>query len=60
MYIYIHVHMMCTYILLWLYLSLQWVVVEQSCNSYSRVLVPLYDTLGSDAVSYIINQSKSL
>lgn len=35
----------------------EWVVVEQSCNSYSRVLVPLYDTLGPDAVSYIINQS---
>ena len=37
--------------------SLQWVVAEQSCNYYSRVLVPLYDTLGSEAVAYIINQS---
>lgn len=43
-----------------IYMLLQWVVVEQSCNSYSRVLVPLYDTLGPDAVSYIINQSKTL
>ena len=32
-------------------------VTEQSCNYYSRVLVPLYDTLGSQAVAYIINQS---
>ena len=35
----------------------QWVVTEQSCNYYSRVLVPLYDTLGAEAVAYIINQS---
>ena len=39
-----------------LLLVLQWVVVEQSCNCFSRVLVPLYDTLGPEAVSYIINQ----
>ncbi len=38
----------------------QWVVVEQSCNYYSRVLVPLYDTLGPEAVAYIVNQSNSL
>ena len=37
---------------------LQWVVVEQSCNSFSRVLVPLYDTLGPEAVSYIVNQGE--
>lgn len=35
--------------------NIQWVVTEQSCNSYSRVIVPLYDTLGPDAVSYILN-----
>ena len=39
---------------------LQWVVVEQSCNSFSRVLVPLYDTLGPEAVSYIVNQGEPL
>ena len=36
----------------------QWVVTEQGCNCYSRVLVPLYDTLGSEAVVYIINQGE--
>ena len=39
---------------------LQWVVVEQSCNSFSRVLVPLYDTLGAETVSYIVNQGEPL
>ena len=34
---------------------MQWVVAEQSANCYSRVVVPLYDTLGPEAVSYIIN-----
>ena len=34
----------------------QWVVVEQSCSAYSRVVVPLYDTLGKEAVTHIINQ----
>jgi long-chain acyl-CoA synthetase len=37
--------------------SPEWVVAEQSCNYYSRVLVPLYDTLGAEAVAYIINQT---
>lgn len=36
-------------------LLLQWVVAEQAANCYSRVVVPLYDTLGPEAVSYIIN-----
>lgn len=28
-----------------------WVVVEQACNAYSLITVPLYDTLGQEAVS---------
>lgn len=32
----------------------QWVVAEQSCNSYSRIAVPLSDNL-REAFSYIIN-----
>ena len=32
--------------------------MEQACNMFSMVVVPLYDTLGTEAVSYIINQSK--
>ncbi len=35
---------------------LQWVVMEQSCSAYSRVVVPLYDTLGREAVIHIANQ----
>ena len=31
-------------------------VVEQSCSYYSRVLVPLYDTLGAEALVHIVNQ----
>ncbi len=38
----------------------QWVVTEQSCSCYSRVVVPLYDTLGPDAVTYIINLGASV
>lgn len=35
----------------------EWVVTEQSCNCYSRILVPLYDTLGPEAITYIMNQT---
>jgi long-chain acyl-CoA synthetase len=35
----------------------EWVIVEQACNAYSLVPVPLYDTLGASAVQYIINQA---
>jgi long-chain acyl-CoA synthetase len=31
----------------------EWVLIEQGCNAYSLVTVPLYDTLGPDAVEYI-------
>ena len=35
----------------------EWVIVEQACNAYSGVVVPLYDTLGEDAVTYVLNQT---
>ncbi|XP_062905467.1 long-chain-fatty-acid--CoA ligase 1-like isoform X2 [Mobula hypostoma] len=35
----------------------EWVIVEQACYAYSMVVVPLYDTLGDEAVSYIINKA---
>ncbi|CAI8013955.1 Long-chain-fatty-acid--CoA ligase 5 [Geodia barretti] len=38
--------------------SIDWVVTEQSCNYYSRVLVPLYDTLGAEALVHILNQAE--
>ncbi|KAL5484650.1 hypothetical protein EMCRGX_G021180 [Ephydatia muelleri] len=34
----------------------EWVVTELSCNMFSRVSVPLYDTLGPEAATFIINQ----
>lgn len=36
----------------------EWVIAEQACNAYGMVCVPLYDTLGSDAVKFIVNQAE--
>ncbi|CAK9259791.1 unnamed protein product, partial [Sphagnum jensenii] len=36
----------------------EWVVTELACGSYSYISVPLYDTLGADAVKYIINHAE--
>uniref|UniRef100_A0AAR2IVH1 Arachidonate--CoA ligase n=1 Tax=Pygocentrus nattereri TaxID=42514 RepID=A0AAR2IVH1_PYGNA len=33
----------------------EWIIAELSCYTYSMVVVPLYDTLGPDAIRYIIN-----
>lgn len=38
--------------------SADWVLVESACVSYSIVTVPLYDTLGPDAVRYISNHAE--
>lgn len=35
-----------------------WVVGEQTCNAYSLVAVPLYDTLGPEAVDFILGQTE--
>lgn len=35
----------------------EWVVCEQACNAFGFVTVPLYDTLGHEAVEYILNQT---
>uniref|UniRef100_A0A8I3PNZ9 Long-chain-fatty-acid--CoA ligase n=1 Tax=Canis lupus familiaris TaxID=9615 RepID=A0A8I3PNZ9_CANLF len=36
----------------------QWVIIEQGCFAYSMVVVPLYDTLGTEAITYIINKAE--
>lgn len=36
--------------------TVQWVIIEQGCFTYSMVVVPLYDTLGTDAITYIVNK----
>uniref|UniRef100_A0A8D0HFL3 Long-chain-fatty-acid--CoA ligase n=1 Tax=Sphenodon punctatus TaxID=8508 RepID=A0A8D0HFL3_SPHPU len=35
----------------------EWVIIEQGCYTYSMVVVPLYDTLGAEAITYIINKA---
>lgn len=39
---------------------LQWIISELACYTYSMVVVPLYDTLGPDAIRFIINTGKIL
>nr|DBA29128.1 TPA: hypothetical protein GDO54_009385 [Pyxicephalus adspersus] len=34
----------------------EWIIAELSCYTYSMVAVPLYDTLGAEAITYIINK----
>uniref|UniRef100_A0A4W4HIA9 Long-chain-fatty-acid--CoA ligase n=1 Tax=Electrophorus electricus TaxID=8005 RepID=A0A4W4HIA9_ELEEL len=33
----------------------EWIISELACYTYSMVVVPLYDTLGPNAIRYIIN-----
>ncbi|KAJ4850760.1 Long chain acyl-CoA synthetase 7 peroxisomal [Turnera subulata] len=35
----------------------EWVIVDNACSAYSFVSVPLYDTLGPDAVKYIVSHA---
>lgn len=34
----------------------EWIIAEQGCYCHARVNVPLYDTLGAEAVVFIINK----
>lgn len=43
----------------YLFLFLQWIISELACYTYSMVVVPLYDTLGPDAIRFIINTGKN-
>jgi len=36
----------------------EWKISEQACNSFSMVVVTLYDTLGPEAIRHIVNQCK--
>ncbi|KAL5018438.1 hypothetical protein ScPMuIL_004160 [Solemya velum] len=36
----------------------EYVILEQACYMYSMVIVPLYDTLGEEACTFIINQAE--
>uniref|UniRef100_A0A7N0SYH7 Long-chain-fatty-acid--CoA ligase n=1 Tax=Kalanchoe fedtschenkoi TaxID=63787 RepID=A0A7N0SYH7_KALFE len=35
----------------------EWMIVDHACSAYSFISVPLYDTLGPDAVKYIVNHA---
>jgi long-chain acyl-CoA synthetase len=35
----------------------EWVIAEQACYSQGIVPISLYDTLGAEAVSYILDQA---
>ncbi|XP_064595483.1 long-chain-fatty-acid--CoA ligase 5-like [Liolophura sinensis] len=37
---------------------IEWTLTEQAVNAYSMVVVPLYDSLGRGATSFIINQAE--
>uniref|UniRef100_A0A646QEB8 Long-chain-fatty-acid--CoA ligase n=1 Tax=Hemiscolopendra marginata TaxID=943146 RepID=A0A646QEB8_9MYRI len=37
--------------------SKEWIITEYACYNYSMVIIPLYDTLGPEACSFIINQA---
>ncbi|XP_068161272.1 long-chain-fatty-acid--CoA ligase 5 [Antennarius striatus] len=36
----------------------EWIIGELACYTYSMVVVPLYDTLGPEALVFIINQAE--
>ncbi|KAJ4719470.1 Long-Chain Acyl-CoA Synthetase [Melia azedarach] len=35
----------------------EWMIVDHACSAYSYISVPLYDTLGPDAVKYVVNHA---
>ncbi|WCJ23723.1 long-chain acyl-CoA synthetase 6 [Euphorbia peplus] len=35
----------------------EWLIVDHACAAYSYISVPLYDTLGPDAVKFIVNHA---
>ncbi|NXC16482.1 ACSL5 ligase, partial [Corythaeola cristata] len=35
----------------------EWIISEYACYTYSMVAVPLYDTLGAEAIVYIVNKA---
>uniref|UniRef100_A0A7N6AR37 Arachidonate--CoA ligase n=1 Tax=Anabas testudineus TaxID=64144 RepID=A0A7N6AR37_ANATE len=36
---------------------LNWTIAELACYTYSMVVVPLYDTLGTEAIAYVIDKA---
>jgi long-chain acyl-CoA synthetase len=38
--------------------SPEWIITQEACNAYSLILVPLYDSLGEDAVKFILHHAE--
>lgn len=38
--------------------KVEWILTDVACQTYSMVSVPLYDSLGSDACTYILNHAE--
>ena len=36
----------------------EWIIAEHGCFHLNLVTVPLYDTLGDEAIEYIVNQTE--
>ncbi|XP_035232916.1 long-chain-fatty-acid--CoA ligase 5-like isoform X2 [Stegodyphus dumicola] len=47
-----------TYIGIYCYSRVEWVLTEYACYNQSAVTVPLYDTLGPNVCSFVINQAQ--
>lgn len=39
-------------------MCLQWTIAELACYTFSLVAVPLYDTLGTEAIAYVIDKGE--
>lgn len=48
----------CNFVGIYARNSPQWIVTQQACAAYSYVYVPLYDTLGKEAMQHILNQTQ--
>ncbi|RWS04316.1 Long-chain-fatty-acid--CoA ligase 6-like protein [Dinothrombium tinctorium] len=47
-----------TFIAIYAINSVQWFIAQYGCYHYSMVVVPLYDTLGVNSCSFIVNEAK--
>lgn len=36
----------------------EWCILEQACNAYGFTIVPTYETLGADAMLYILRETE--
>lgn len=51
-----NVHLFSVFFVFLFFFVSQWTISELACYTYSLVAVPLYDTLGTEAIGYIIDK----